>query len=54
MCLSCGCGEPNEQHGDERHIIQADIEAAAKASDISTAEVITNIQKGMPGVVSGE
>ena len=50
MCLSCGCGEPNERHGDDRHITQDDIDAAAEAAEISTAEVITNLQAGTQGV----
>lgn len=46
MCLSCGCGEPNERHGDNRHITQDDIDAAAAAAEISSAEVIKNISAG--------
>ena len=42
MCLSCGCGEPNERHGDDRHITQDDIDAAA-AAEISSAQVVENI-----------
>ena len=43
MCLDCGCGEPNERHGDDRHIIMDDIQAAAKASEISVDEAKRNI-----------
>jgi hypothetical protein len=43
MCLSCGCGEPNERHGDDRHITQDDIDAAAAAAEISSAQVVENI-----------
>ena len=43
MCLDCGCGEPNERHGDDRHIIMDDIQAAAKASEISVEEAKRNI-----------
>jgi hypothetical protein len=43
MCLSCGCGEPNERHGDDRNITQEDIDQAAEAAKISPAEVIRNI-----------
>lgn len=46
MCLSCGCGEPNEQHGDDRHLTMKDIQAAAEASDITPDEVIKNISEG--------
>jgi hypothetical protein len=45
MCVSCGCGEPNERHGDDRHITQSDLEQAATAAEISLDEVIQNIAK---------
>lgn len=53
MCLSCGCGEPNERHGDDRHITQSDIEAAAAAAEISPQEVVSNISSGMQGSGGG-
>src|SRR4051812_9676889 len=43
MCLDCGCGEPNERHGDDRHISMDDIRAAAEASEISVEEATRNI-----------
>ncbi len=43
MCLSCGCGEPDDNHGDERHIILADLQAAAEAAEISAEEAANNI-----------
>ena len=46
MCLSCGCGEPNERHGDDRHITQDDIDKAAKAANISASEAVRNISAG--------
>ena len=46
MCVSCGCGEPNERHGDDRHITQDDLDQAAAAADISTADVVQNISTG--------
>ena len=39
MCASCGCGELNEDHGDERHITLQDLQGAADAADISLDEV---------------
>ncbi len=36
MCVSCGCGEPNERHGDDRHITQDDLDQAAAAAEISS------------------
>jgi hypothetical protein len=47
MCLSCGCNEPDDDHGDERNITTKSLEAAAKAGEVgSTAEVVKNIQNG--------
>ena len=34
MCLDCGCEEPNEDHGDPRHITYDRLKAAAQASQI--------------------
>ncbi len=47
MCLSCGCGEPNERHGDERHITQDDLDAAAQAAEITPQQVAQNIRDGL-------
>ncbi len=47
MCLDCGCGEPNERHGDDRHITMDDVKAAAEASEISVDEAARNISDGM-------
>jgi hypothetical protein len=43
MCLSCGCGEPNATHGDDRHITLEDLEDAAKAAGITLEEVLRNL-----------
>jgi len=45
MCMSCGCNKPNESHGDDRHIVMQDIQAAAEASNKSAEQVVDNIQK---------
>jgi hypothetical protein len=47
MCLDCGCGEPNERHGDDRHITMDDVRAAAEASEISLEEATRNITEGL-------
>jgi len=47
MCLSCGCGEPNATHGDDRHITMSQLEEAASASDISTMQAAENIIEGL-------
>jgi hypothetical protein len=47
MCLDCGCGEPNERHGDDRHITMDDVKAAAEASEISVDQAARNIADGV-------
>ena len=47
MCLDCGCGEVNERHGDDRHIIMDDVKAAAEASEVSLEEAAKNISDGL-------
>ena len=47
MCLDCGCGEPNERHGDDRHLTMDDIKAAAEASEISVDDAARNINDGI-------
>lgn len=53
MCLSCGCGKPNDNHGDTRNITQQDvnernismheIEAAAQAAGTTPEKVMENM-----------
>jgi hypothetical protein len=43
MCLDCGCGKPNDRHGDERHITMDDVKNAAEASGINESEARQNI-----------
>jgi hypothetical protein len=44
MCATCGCGIPEDKHGDDRNINWSEIEAAAQASDISTDDPVKNIE----------
>ena len=43
MCMSCGCGKPNDNHGDSRNITQHDLNDAAEAAGISLAQAVLNI-----------
>ena len=49
MCLSCGCGEPDADHGDPRHITMAMLKAAAEAAEIPVEEVASNIAASVKG-----
>jgi hypothetical protein len=44
MCMSCGCGEPHERHGDNRNIVYVDLKQAGDASKISVKEAVRNIE----------
>lgn len=43
MCMSCGCGSPSDNHGDERNITQEDLDRAAQAASISREQAAENI-----------
>ena len=43
MCLSCGCHEGYESHGNPANITMGDVKEAAAAAGISTEEVVSNI-----------
>lgn len=45
MCASCGCGSPEEQHGDARNITWSQIKAAAEAGGQTPDEVVRNMAR---------
>jgi hypothetical protein len=47
VCLSCGCGSPNDSHGDPAHITLDVLERAATAAGISSDDAVRNIQHGI-------
>ena len=47
MCVSCGCGKLNDNHGDERNITIDQIQKAASAAGFSPSDVVKNMQKGV-------
>ena len=47
MCLDCGCGKPNDDHGNADHLTMKQVEKAAKASEISVDEAVKNITQAM-------
>lgn len=44
MCASCGCGKPNDDHGDQANITLDDLEVAGKAAGISASQVADNLK----------
>jgi hypothetical protein len=45
MCANCGCGIPEDKHGDDRNIAWSEIVASAEANNISPTEALQNMQK---------
>lgn len=43
MCMSCGCGSPSDNHGDERNITRDDLDRAAQAANISREQAAQNV-----------
>ena len=44
MCVSCGCGEIHDNHGDPRHLTIEDLEQAAQAARLTITQVLDNLQ----------
>ena len=44
MCVSCGCGEVHNDHGDPRHLTLEDLEQAAEAAHLTVEQVVQHIQ----------
>ena len=47
MCVSCNCGRPNDNPGDNRNITMDQIERAASAINKSPKDVAANIQQSV-------
>jgi hypothetical protein len=45
MCLTCGCGVLNDNHGDDRHITYDDLKTAAEAAEIPVDEAVRNFEE---------
>lgn len=45
MCVSCGCGKPNDAHGDMRNITMDDVNRAAEAAGITPDQAARNISE---------
>lgn len=53
MCVSCGCGKPDDDHGDSRNITVSDLDRAAQAAGTTRDKVVQNIASGT-GTQPGE
>ena len=45
MCANCGCGIPEDRHGDDRNILWSEIVAAGEANDMSAEKSIENMSE---------
>jgi hypothetical protein len=45
MCVTCGCGLPEDKHGDDRNITLSEVQSAAEAAGITLDEAVDNIKK---------
>ncbi len=45
MCLTCGCNQPNERHGDARNITLGDLAQAATAAGVNHGKAAKNLRK---------
>jgi len=43
MCMTCGCGRPNDDHGDSANITYDELQAAARAADIDAESAADNL-----------
>jgi hypothetical protein len=43
MCMTCGCGKPNDKHGDQANITYDELQAAAEAADIDAETAADNL-----------
>lgn len=50
MCVTCGCGEPHEDHGDPANITYEQLKKAADAAEISVDDAVKNIQETVRNV----
>jgi hypothetical protein len=50
MCMTCGCGEPEADHGDSRHFTYSELKSAAEAAEISVEEATKNIEETLKKV----
>ena len=43
MCMTCGCGVPNDDHGDAANITYDQLQAAANAASIDPEKAADNL-----------
>jgi hypothetical protein len=46
MCISCGCDEPEDNHGNPKHITLKQFREAAEAGEVDMKQLLVNIEEG--------
>lgn len=46
MCISCGCDEPEANHGNPKHITLKQFKDAAEAAEVNMEQLLENIEEG--------
>jgi hypothetical protein len=46
MCISCGCDEPEANHGNPKHMTLKQFKDAAEAAEVDMAQLLKNIEEG--------
>lgn len=54
MCISCGCGDYEDTHGDERNLTVATLQRAADAANLTLDQVLGNMREGAMSLEEGE
>ena len=54
MCLNCGCGTPEDRHGDDANITVGDLRDAAQANGQSLDETVRNVRSSLDQVEQGQ
>ena len=47
MCISCGCDEPEANHGNPKHITLKQLQDAAEAAEVDITQLSKNISEGL-------
>jgi hypothetical protein len=54
MCMTCGCGEPMEQHGNAANITYDKLEQAANAAGVDPEQAADNLHDLAKKIRDGE
>jgi hypothetical protein len=47
MCITCGCDEPEANHGNPKHITLQQLKDAAEAAEVDMSQLAKNIDQGL-------